>query len=574
MRFSASLVAGVAAVALLVGIAPVSAQAASVPAVTAAPSSAATAAAATTAAAPTPSAPTPVVDGTKLIDSRTGATFVPHSVNWPSFEYACAQNFAYSATGATLAAAKAMRTWDINTVRLPLNQSCWLDTVKDQKFRDAAAYKKAVTNWVTILNSVGIVVVLDLHWTEVPVLPTTANTAGQKSMPDARSADFWTSVSKTFVANRSVMFDAFNEPYSYEKLHQGSQYVVSWDCWRDGGCTVPNEDKQGNVLKTADGSTDSTYPAVGMQTLVSAIRATGATQPILLGGLAYSNDLTGWLEHVPTDPIASTAGGPQLVASTHVYNFNYCSTVSCWNETLKPVASAVPLFVGEVGQNTNGSTMVADLMGWADGLGVGYSPWAWWDLSNDETATTENLAFALIADAAFTPKAPAGTSYRAHLLGLPGAKPGPLASTVKSFTFETGISGWKTTAKPVTLKGVKKAASAHTGSRFLSAKIGAKKNRAIAASTALTSEIGDSYTATVWIRSGTTSAVSTTVKLVTRGGTAEAKSKTVKVGRKWTAVKVTLPIKRAKHTTVEVAITIGTAKHTVYVDDVAVVRTR
>jgi endoglucanase len=37
---------------------------------------------------------------------------------------------------------------------------------------------------------------------------------------------------------------------------------------------------------------------------------------ILLGGLAYSNDLTGWLAHRPTDPTGN------LAAAVHVYNFN------------------------------------------------------------------------------------------------------------------------------------------------------------------------------------------------------------------------------------------------------------
>jgi hypothetical protein len=84
-----------------------------------------------------------------------------------------------------------------------------------------------------------------------------------------------------------------------------------------------------------------TYKAVGMQQLVDAIRATGAQQPIVVGGLAYANDLSGWLSHQPTDPIH------ELAASLHVYNFNACGTVSCWNSQVAPVAAKVPVVTGE-----------------------------------------------------------------------------------------------------------------------------------------------------------------------------------------------------------------------------------
>ena len=33
--------------------------------------------------------------------------------------------------------------------------------------------------------------------------------------------------------------------------------------------------------------------------MVAAVRGAGAAQPIMLGGLNYSNDLSGWLAHKP-----------------------------------------------------------------------------------------------------------------------------------------------------------------------------------------------------------------------------------------------------------------------------------
>jgi len=108
---------------------------------------------------------------------------------------------------------------------------------------------------------------------------------------------------------------------------------------------------------------------------VNSVRATGATNVIALGGLAYSNDLSQWLAHKPTDP------RDNLVAAVHVYNFNACASASCWDSQLAPVAAQVPLMFGEIGENDCAHGFVDGLMNWADAHSVGYLGWTWnnWD---------------------------------------------------------------------------------------------------------------------------------------------------------------------------------------------------
>ena len=89
-----------------------------------------------------------------------------------------------------------------------------------------------------------------------------------------------------------------------------------------------------------------------MQTLVSAVRATGANNVIMLGGLEYANDLTQWLAYKPTDP------DHNLVASWHSYNFNTCSTQSCWTSQIAPVLAQVPVVSGEIGENDCAGTYI------------------------------------------------------------------------------------------------------------------------------------------------------------------------------------------------------------------------
>jgi len=112
-----------------------------------------------------------------------------------------------------------------------------------------------------------------------------------------------------------------------------------------------------------------------MQSLVDAVRATGADNVLMLGGLAYANDLGQWLRYRPRDPRNN------LAASWHSYNFNTCESASCWDRTLAPVAAAVPLIAGEIGENDCRHTYVDGLMRWLDQHGASYLGWAWntWD---------------------------------------------------------------------------------------------------------------------------------------------------------------------------------------------------
>ncbi|MEO6115856.1 MAG: cell wall-binding repeat-containing protein [Pseudolysinimonas sp.] len=338
-------------------------------------------------------APTPVVSGTSIVNSRTGTALTVHAVNWPSFEYACQQGWGNSADGTTAAAANAMASWGINAVRIPLNQDCWLGV--DGAPRSpvtVAGYKSALSAWVSTLNAAGLVVILDLHWTA----PSGSAADGQRAMPDAQSTTFWTSVATFFKDSKSVMFETFNEPYS-----RGSR-TVSWSCWLNGGCQVPVANDQSPIGTT-------TYTAVGQAALVAAIRATGATQPILLDGLNYANDITGWLANKPNDS--------QLIASWHNYVGQGCSDTTCWNAQILPVAASVPVIATEFGETDGGSSFLTGFMNWADAHGIGYAPWAWW--VTDASDGTEANLYSLISNlSSFTPRAPEGTAYHDHLATL------------------------------------------------------------------------------------------------------------------------------------------------------------
>jgi hypothetical protein len=143
-----------------------------------------------------------------------------------------------------------------------------------------------------------------------------------------------------------------------------------------------------------------------MQAIVDAIRATGASQPILLAGLAHANDLSGWLANMPSDPDG------HLAASFHVYQPNACVTTSCWDSTVAPVAAVVPTTTLEFSEQDCSQTFDNNLMNWDDAHGIGYLGWGWFIL------TKHCQSLYLINDWSGTPAAPNGTALHDHLAAL------------------------------------------------------------------------------------------------------------------------------------------------------------
>ena len=365
-------------------------------------------------------APTPVVVGNQLVDQSTGEAFSAHGANWPGFEYACVQGWGYSGSYSPAEAA-AIASWGINLIRLPLNQSCWLG-LPGMSYGNAAGYRAAVQSWAAQLNAAGVAVLLDLHWSA----PAGVAATGQRAMADAQSVTFWSSVAGTFKNSPSVMFDLFNEPYSrWNDATHSWAFQLTWDCWQSGGCAAPSVDD-------TQALTGATYAVAGMSSLVAAVRAAGASQPLWLGGLNYSNDLTGWLAHRPADD--------QLVASWHNYIGQGCDTLACWNSQIAPVAAVVPVVATEFGQNssTTSAGYMEGFMTWADAHGVGYAPWAWWDVQLAEDRG--NSIYALI-NPDFSPKAPNGTAYRTHLDALQPRSTTTIAvTTLPHGTFATKVT--------------------------------------------------------------------------------------------------------------------------------------
>jgi hypothetical protein len=286
------------------------------------------------------------VSGNKLV-ATDGKPVRLVGVNRSGAEYACIRGWGIFEGPTDAASVQVIRSWYANAVRIGLNEDCWLNINGVSPPYAGDNYQQAIIDYVDKLAAAGMYAILDLHWAAPGLAPATS----LRPMPDLdHSVDFWRSVASTFKDHSNVLLDVFNEPFG-----------VDWECWRDG-CDYPG------------GPDTVPWQAAGMQALVNTIRATGATQPILLGGLKFSNDIGAWREYAPDDPLH------QLVASFHVYPFNDCNNPDCWVEQVAPVATSVPVVISEVGTDWSppfSDAMAGHLMHWADDHQLGYLAWTW-----------------------------------------------------------------------------------------------------------------------------------------------------------------------------------------------------
>jgi endoglucanase len=338
-----------------------------------------------------PTAPGGYYVDKSTICTQAGEAHVFRGLARPSLEW--------SPTGEHLSARdfKLMASWGANVVRLPLNQAFWLED--SPQF--APGYADLVDEVVEWAKAAGMDVILDLHWSE-------AGKAGgcdpsptcQQQMADERSITFWSELAGRYRGDGRVLFELYNEPHD-----------VTWEVWKSGG------------------ETSGGFRAAGMQQLYDAVRAAGADNLVIIGGLDWAFDLSG----VPAHRI----DGYNIVYATHPYNTPHRQPAS-WDESWGFLTATDAVMVTEFG-NLDDPSCSTDfteaVIAYADAHGASWAAWAWFP---------GGCTFpGLIEDWRGTPSA-VGSLVRAALLAHSGPRPEvePEQQLPLAFSFDEGTEGW------------------------------------------------------------------------------------------------------------------------------------
>jgi endoglucanase len=279
----------------------------------------------------------------------------------------------WSPTGDHVSAADfaLMAGWNANVVRIALNQDFWLSGAAQY----SATYAATVAQAVTWAEAAGLDVILDLHWSDKGDL--TIATSAQQQMADVNSKQFWSEVAAAYKGDGRVLFELYNEPHD-----------VSWSVWQNGGA--------------ADG-----YMAVGMQALYDAVRAAGADNLVIAGGLNWAYSLSG----VATNGLH----GYNVMYATHPYN-QPDKQAGGWETSFGYLATGdvAPVIATEFGDGTAQCTGAWDdaLIAFAAAHRMSWTAWAWYpggcsfpSLIGDWTSTPTVQGKAVQADLAGLPQA-------------------------------------------------------------------------------------------------------------------------------------------------------------------------
>lgn len=359
--------------------------------------------------APTPSAAGGLhVSGNHLVDAD-GDTVLLHGADMAGTEFVCAQGWSADPFGGqpedSAQTFAAMRSWNVNVVRVPLNEDCWLG-INGVKI-SATTYRAAVIKLVSDLRAAGFYVIVDLHWSA----PGGQLALSQNPAPDEdHSPSFWKSVAATFATDTGVIYDLYNEPFFYWIAPGGpDENTCLWS-----GCLLSEYETGGSPF-----AINATWRSAGFDELISDIRSTGASNVIMAAGTNWARDLSGWLAHRPAD--ANTVASWHSYPSGNPSLLSECAAQWCWDQVIAPLARQVPVVVGETGDSAAGpETYLPAFLPYASAHGLNVVAWTWNAWSNPDDVLVTNMQTG-------APTSGEGVMFRSWLASQPVA-PAPSSS--------------------------------------------------------------------------------------------------------------------------------------------------
>jgi endoglucanase len=242
------------------------------------------------------------VEGNRLLEA--GAPVILKGVGVPSFESSNEGEYVFRS------ARVAFEDWQANCIRLPVSEDRWFGKAEGQKDK-GLDYRVAVNEVINLAENRSRYLILDLQSSDANVW---GKNLGPHDMPDDHSLQFWRDIGASYRGYPHVLFGLYDAPHD-----------VPWSVWRNGG----------DVSEAG-----LSYHAPGMQTLLEAIRRTGAKNVCVVGGLDGGYDLTGIADgYALTDE-----KGNGVVYDAHIF-----PSRADWESKVACACPIAPVIVGECG---------------------------------------------------------------------------------------------------------------------------------------------------------------------------------------------------------------------------------
>lgn len=273
------------------------------------------------------------VSGPTVLDA-SGKPHLFRGVARPSLEWSSAGDSLNQGDYAVMSA------WGANVVRISLDQDFWLQTDAAGNSNPSydATYAATVdqqVQWAETATPKPMDVILDLHWSDEGDFGNEAQCKGaasgcQQVMADEHSVLFWQQVATKYKNDPHVLFELYNEP----NLGGYQPQASDWPAWLNGDTT----NKYG-------------FTVIGMQKLYDTVRATGANNLVIVGGLAWAADLSG----VSSNPV----NGTNILYAAHPYCTSNCAQAASqntWNAKFGSLAAKYPIIATEFGDRSTSCT--------------------------------------------------------------------------------------------------------------------------------------------------------------------------------------------------------------------------
>lgn len=254
------------------------------------------------------------VRGNRVVTAAGGQEVWLQGINVPSLEW--------SIRGESVqrSIVVAIEEWNANVIRLPVKADYWFGqgTKHNTQKDGGAAYRELIDQAVILAANRGAYLVLDLH---------------HYRAPRPEHLTFWTEAATRYKNHPAVIFDLLNEPHG-----------TTWEVWRDGGfLEEKKKDGDEDAFLTPEEKLHNKrgYQSPGMQKMLDNVRATGARNIVVIGGLDYAYSLTGINEGFA---LKESANGNGIIYASHIYPWK-----KGWQKRVLDIAAKHPILLGEVG---------------------------------------------------------------------------------------------------------------------------------------------------------------------------------------------------------------------------------